>query len=151
MPEPSNRIRALPFDVQHYIVELSLPEEELSWSRISLRIATTCRGLDQLLHFGRRHWENDAYEFIGLAIAIDHRRARKFIIQLWYDAFVVGALRRDTLARVDILRSQLPRQIDLETYLQRLQALYEEVVAYARAAGIDPLDAGVPDFHLEHL
>ena len=151
MPEPSNSIRALPFDIQHSIVELSLPEESLSWSRTSLRIATTCRGLDQLRHFGRRRWEYDAYLFIDLAGAIVQRKAHKFIIQLWWDACVVGARRRDTLARVDILRSQLPRQIDLETYLQLLQALYEEVVADARAAGIDPLDVGVPDFHLEHL
>ena len=148
MPESGNHIRRLPFEVQLYILEQSLPQVDLSWARVGLRIASACSGLDELLIYSRACWEGDAYLFIDLYQARISRIAGRFLFQLWWDACVVGFRRRETLARVDILRRQVPLQIDLETYLEQLRALYMAVAYEARSNGIDPEDVCVPDFHL---
>ena len=126
--------KRFPFEVQLNMVEYLVSVRDVGWTRNGIRIGTTSSGMDELIESSRKVWTHESEWCIYMQDRRASRIAGRFFYQLLRDVYV-GRIRREA----DHTSLSI---VELEIGLQEL---YIDIAARARALGVDPTEASIPE------
>ena len=127
------RNQAMTFKRSH-MVEYLVSVRDVGWTRNGIRIGTTSSGMDELIESSRKVWTHESEWCIYMQDRRASRIAGRFFYQLLRDVYV-GRIRREA----DHTSLSI---VELEIGLQEL---YIDIAARARALGVDPTEASIPE------
>ena len=126
--------KRFPLEVQLNMVEYLVSVRDVGWTRNGIRIGTTSSGMDELIESSRKVWTHESEWCIYMQGRRASRIAGRFFYQLLRDVYV-GRIRREA----DHTSLSI---VELEIGLQEL---YIDIAARARALGVDPTEASIPE------